>query len=165
MAYTVCIKINLLFNTALRVLLSAIIFMSLPHPETDVSFHQQSHTAGWEFTSTGINWIPQQVSSGKPHCHLKRSVSWTPPPTKMSSLQKIWRIFFSSTYGRTEGPPSQCRGLGHESRPSAIMDPSRPNSLVSLAHPFGPKQTSTFSGSFPPSPSSPRCPSCSSRPQ
>lgn len=110
---------------------------------------------------------------------------WAEPPTpappfsttctKIQSLQKIWRINFSSTYERHEGPGATgAAGLRH---PRAIGSVST-RSLISkalLGHPpphLPPpkkkkkkKQLHCLSGPYPSSPSFHRCLSCSFQPR
>lgn len=91
-----CTKINLLCDTALRVLLSTSINVASTSPSP-----QQLRPAGWELP-------PLRLAEQHSKCPLASpAVTFRfpgPPPTKkISRLQKIWRIFFSSTYGRLKG--------------------------------------------------------------
>lgn len=57
---------------------------------------------GWELTPLRLAEFHSKCPLAT-HCHLKSLFPGPPPTKKKSSLQKIWRIFFSSTYGRLKG--------------------------------------------------------------
>lgn len=105
--------------------------MPSPHPRTDVGLHQQLRWLG--VTSFEISWIPQQVSSGKPHCHL-RSLFPGPPPTKKYQVSKKYGEY--SSLPHMEDWRAWCHWGGWAARPRAIGSfPTQ--SLISLA-PLGP---------------------------
>lgn len=135
--------------------------MPSPHPCTDVSLHQQLCSAGWVIP-------PLRLAEFHSKCplasHLVTSEacfldSLPPPPPKILSLQKIWRIFSSSTYGRLKGPMPQGR-LGWETLCYWIFRNRIPNLTGSSGTPVV-----SLSGPYPSSPSFHRCPFCSFQPQ
>jgi len=118
-----------------------------------------------EVTSFEICWFPQQVSSGKPHCH-PRSLFLDPlpqfnpsPPTKKYWVSKKYGEYSSLPHMedlKDTVPPGR---LGCAPRAiGSVFDPI-PNLIGSSVTPF-----KYLSGSFPSSPSFHHCRSCSFQP-
>lgn len=79
MAWSECIKINLLCNTALRVLLSTSAHAISTSPYR-CGFPSKTLLHCLGVTSYEICCFPQRVSFGKPHCHLRSLFPRPPPP-------------------------------------------------------------------------------------
>lgn len=76
--------------------------MPFPHPHMDVSLHQQLHSNSWEFPPLRLIEFHTECPLAS-HTVTSEACFLDPHSQKISSLQKIWRIFFSSTYGRLKG--------------------------------------------------------------
>lgn len=107
--------------------------MPSPHPCTDVGLHQQLRSAGWELPPLRLAEFHSKCPLAS-HTVTSEACFLDPHPQKISSLQKIWRIFFSSTYGRLKDLVPLGR-LGCETPCYWILPDPIPNLIGSLGTP------------------------------
>lgn len=108
--------------------------MPSPHPCTDVGLHQQLRSAGWEFPPLRLAEFHSKCPLAS-HAVTSEACFLDPHPQKnTSSLQKIWRIFSSSTYGRLKGLVPLW-WLGYETTCHWILPDPIPNLIGSSGTP------------------------------
>lgn len=111
--------------------------MPSPHPCSDVGLHQQLRSAGWESPPLRLAEFHSKCPLAS-HTVTSEACFLDPDPPKKqkkSNLQKIWRIIFSSTYGRLKGLVPLGR-LGCETPCYWILPDPMPNLIGSSGTPL-----------------------------